>query len=190
MGISFLSFLFEGLSAMGDTMGQLPIQAEPSNWDKYASNEEKNNWERTKRAVAALGLFGGVVAAPTLYAIHLHSKKMRKKPLSEKDRILGVSLEQTSAHTKDLLLTTIAAPAIALPLAMWLIEIGENFPRAKYDDLGTKIAPRGIYSGTFGDRMQTLVGAAVAAPIIGGLAGMAGSAFNLGAASKIAKAGK
>lgn len=133
---------------------------------------------RAKRAVLTLGLAAGAIAAPTIYAYSLKTKK-RKKALTEKELMLGRSLENTSQQMTQLSLTALAAPALAIPLAYWLIEIGENFPPAKYED-GVMVSPPGIWSGRFGDRMQTLLTASVAAPMIQGIAGLASSAFTRG----------
>lgn len=219
----------------------------------FDTDEHYRQYQRTRNALKALGVVGAVIAAPVAYSLALHakSKKNARKGLSEAEIATGGTLEQVSAAATNLSITALAAPAIAVPLAYWLIEIGENWPphgRSErgywycYSDswrspeMNTKdrgsppkhgywvpeqgyweptgegtvtghglgfsqgalrwvqTAPSyyteeiatwvptgqlegGLYSGEFGDKLQTLIAASMAAPALGGLFNMAASAF-------------
>lgn len=185
--------------------------------DQDSSSDSLDTKEvRAKRGILALGVVAGAVAAPSLYAAYLGSRKGRKKrTITPAQERLGMSLENTSQQATTLTMTALASPAIALPIAYWLIELAENYPpRRKTNILDYSarnaamatartlsafnpiaaeeamksalkiepakrevVLPPGIISGKFGNTMQGLLTATVAAPIIQGIASAVGSAF-------------
>lgn len=104
----------------------------------------------------------GVVAAPAIYAAYLGSSKKRKKKLTDKQIIQGKAIENASAQATGVLMTAIAAPAIAAASAYILVQ--------KLED--GRLITKGL-----GDAAQALLAVAAAGPAIQGVGQIAGSAF-------------
>jgi len=104
---------------------------------------------------------GAITAAPALYALSLR-KGRRKRKLTEKEILLGETLENASKTTSSVLVTALASPAIATAAGYILIQ--------KLED--ARLIRKGL-----GDAAQTLLAAQAAGPMIGGLFQGIGSAF-------------
>ena len=111
-------------------------------------------------------LTGGTIAiigAPAIYAASLKLRKGRKKRImTEKDIMFGRSLENASTQATGLLMTGLAAPAIAAVTAYILVQ--------KLED--AKVITKGL-----GNATQGLLTVAAAGPAIQGIGQIAGSAF-------------
>ena len=111
-------------------------------------------------------LLGGtlvVVGAPAIYAYSLGSKKKRK--LTDKELVLGQTLENASSQATGLLQTLIASPPIATAAAYILVQKAED---AQY-------IVRGL-----GNAAQGLLTVQAAGPMIQGIGSIVGSAFKKG----------
>ena len=113
---------------------------------------------RQQLALLTAGLIG-VVAAPAVYAA------TRKKKLKAREQRTGIALENASQQATGVIMTGLAAPAIATAAAYILVQKLED---AKYITKG------------LGDATQGLLTVAAAGPAIQGIGGIAQSAFRRG----------
>lgn len=121
------------------------------------------------RARLQLAAFVGgliaVVSAPAIYALSKTQKGRKKKKMTDKELMVGQSLENASAQATGLLMTAVATPALATALAYILVQ--------KMED--GRIITKGL-----GNATQGLLTVAAAGPAIQGIGQIAGSAFKRG----------
>jgi hypothetical protein len=126
--------------------------------------------ESILRARRQLAIFGialvGLVGAPTLYAWHLKNRKGKKhRAITDKDEMIGKSLENSSTQATGVLMTALAAPAISTATAYVIVQ---------------KLEDARIISKGLGDAAQGLLTVAAAGPMIQGIGQIATSAFKKG----------
>lgn len=139
-----------------------------SDWELFeifAPRDDVLSTMRTNRAVTLLGALAAMAAAPAIYSIIPKSppKGTKKHPVTKEDLKAWEITEKGRADQFERMgdLVSKAAgtfaqhPILLAPLIYWLIEIGENFPRQSYNYKGQLTKPRGIYSGQFGDALQS-----------------------------------
>lgn len=125
------------------------------------STEQEAAIAKTDLALVGAGILG-CIAAPAIYASYKGVGKRRKKKLTDKEMLIGRSLENASSQATGLLMTALAAPAIATASAYILVQ--------KLED--AKIITKGL-----GDATQGLLTVAAAGPALQGIGQIAGSAF-------------
>ena len=141
-----------------------PPMTDQEAWDTYATEEEKFNWAKAQRAARLIGGFGALAALPMLAALIPPKipEGTKKNPITKDQLRAWESSQKARTDTLEKMSTMVQRlggviaenPILLAPVIYWLIEVGENYPRASYDNTGKMIKPRGIYSGEFGDRLQ------------------------------------
>lgn len=119
--------------------------------------------ERARYQLAAL--LGGalvVTAAPAMYAAAISGKGKRKRKLTDKEAMLGKSIENASQQATGVLMTALASPAISAVASYLIIQ---------------KLEDGRLISKGLGDAAQTLLTVSAAGPAIQGIGGMVTSAF-------------
>ena len=118
---------------------------------------------RARKQLAALAAGTAViVGAPTLYIALKGRKRGKRARITEKDVMLGKSLENASTQATALAMTGLASPAIAAVAAYLLIQ---------------KLEDSAFITKGLGNAAQTLLTVAAAGPAIQGIGQIAGSAF-------------
>lgn len=134
--------------------------APPSDRDSTPSSEQI--MQARYHLLIAGGTALAIVGAPTMYAYSKTKKGRKKRALSDKELMLGRSLENASLAATGLLATALATPAIGTAIAYVGVQ--------KLED--AQLISRGL-----GDAAQGLMTVAAAGPAIGGVLGGVTSAF-------------
>lgn len=108
------------------------------------------------------------IAAPAVYLAYKQTTakgKKKKRGLTERERMLGISLENVSQQATGVIITSLASPVIATAAAYIIIQ---------------KLEDGAFMTKSLGNAAQTLLTVGAAGPMIQGIGGIATSAFKKG----------